>query len=81
MIKQNRLHWFATIIAFATFACMTISYLAPMSAEANTWGETYPEFSEGILKSAKLEKMENGLLLKADGFEIKDSFIEEYSAR
>jgi thiol-disulfide isomerase/thioredoxin len=77
MIKQNRLQRFATIIAFATLACMTISYLAPMSAEANTLGETYPEFSEGILKSAKLEIMDNGLLLKADGFEIKDSFIKE----
>ncbi|HKI47760.1 MAG TPA: thioredoxin family protein [Desulfobacteria bacterium] len=77
MIKQNRIQWFATIIAFATLACMTISYLAPMSAEANTLGETYPEFSEGILKSAKLEKMDKGFLLKADGFEIKDSFIKE----
>lgn len=77
MIKQNRLQRFATIIAFATLACMTISYLAPMSAEANTLGETYPEFSEGVLKSAKLEKMDKGLLLKADGFEIKDSFIKE----
>jgi thiol-disulfide isomerase/thioredoxin len=77
MIKQNRIQWFATIIAFATFACMTISYLAPLSAEANTLGETYPEFSEGILKSAKLEKMDKRFLLKADGFEIKDSFIKE----
>jgi len=77
MIKQNRLQWFAAIIAFATLACMAISYLAPLSAEANTLGETYPEFSEGILKSAKLEKMDKGLLLKADGFEIKDSFIKE----
>jgi len=77
MIKQNRLQRFVTIIAFATLAYMATSISEPFSAEARTLGEAYPEFSEGILKFAKLEKMDKDMLLKAAGFEIRDAFIKE----
>ena len=76
MIKQKRLQWIITIMAVGTVLWISTPISAALSAEVPTMGKAYPEFSEGILKSAKLEKMDRSLLLKANGFEIKDSFVE-----
>ena len=76
MIKQKRLQWMITIMAVGTILWMITPISAALSAEAPTMGTAYPDFSEGILKSAKLEKMDKSLLLKAKGFEIRDSFVE-----
>ncbi len=76
MIKQKRLQWMITIMAVGTVLWMTTPIPAALSTEAPTMGAAYPDFSEGVLKSAKLEKMDKSLLLKAKGFEIKDSFVE-----
>ncbi len=77
MIKQKPHKWMLAIIAFAAISCIASVVIAITDATAKTMEEVYPQFSEGILKSAKLEKMDNHLLLKADGFEIKDSFLEK----
>ena len=77
MIKHHRLQWIIAIIVVGTFFCLTAPVTSTLSAEHPTMGESYPDFSEGILESAKLEKMDKGLLLKANGFEIKDSFVEK----
>ena len=76
MIKQKRLQWMITIMAVGTILWMITPISAALSAEAPTMGTAYPDFSEGILKSATLEKMDKSLLLKAKGFEIRDSFVE-----
>ncbi len=76
MIKQKRLQWITTIMAVGTILWILTPISAALSAEAPTMGAAYPDFSEGVLKSAKLEKMGKSLLLKAKGFEIKDSFVE-----
>jgi len=65
-----------TIMAVGTILWMITPISAALSAEAPTMGTAYPDFSEGILKSATLEKMDKSLLLKAKGFEIRDSFVE-----
>ena len=69
-----------TIMAVGTILWATTPISAALSAEAPdmgmAMGTAYPDFSEGILKSAKLEKMDKSLLLKAKGFEIRDSFVE-----
>ena len=77
MIKQQRLQWIITIIAVGTILWTTTPVTTALSAGALTVGEAYPDFSEGILESAKLEKMDKSLLLKTNGFEIRDSFIKE----
>ena len=77
MIKQQRLQWILAIMAVGAILWMITPVTSALSAEAPTMGESYPDFSEGILESAKLEKMGKGLLLKAKGFEIRDSFVEE----
>ena len=77
MIKQQRLQWIITIIAVGTILWMSTPVTPALSAGTLTMGEAYPDFSEGILESAKLEKLDKGLLLKTNGFEIKDSFIKE----
>ena len=76
MMKQKQLQWMITIMAIGTILWATTPISAALSAEAPTMGTAYPDFSEGILKSAKLEKMDKSLLLKAKGFEIRDSFVE-----
>ena len=76
MIKQKRLQWITTIMAVGTILWILTPISAALSAEAPTMGAAYPDFSEGVLKSAKLEKLGKSLLLKAKGFEIKDSFVE-----
>ena len=76
MIKQKRLQWIITIMAVGAILWISTPISSALSAEAPTMGTVYPDFSEGILKSAKLEKMDKSLLLKAKGFEIKDSFVE-----
>jgi len=65
-----------TIMAVEAILWISTPISAALSAEAPTMGKAYPDFSEGILKSAKLEKMDKSLLLKAKGFEIRDSFVE-----
>ena len=77
MIKQQRLQWIITIIAVGTILWTTTPVTTALSAGTLTVGEAYPDFSEGILESAKLEKMDKSLLLKTNGFEIRDSFIKE----
>ena len=77
MIKHHRLQWIIAIIVVGTFFCLTAPATSTLSAEHPTMGESYPDFSEGILESAKLEKMDKGLLLKAKDFEIRDSFVEK----
>ena len=77
MIKQQRLQWIITIIAVGTILWTTTPVTTALSAGALTVGEAYPDFSEGILESAKLEKMDKSLLLKTNGFEIRDSFVKE----
>lgn len=77
MIKQQRLQWIITIIAVGTILWTSTPVTTALSAGTLTMGEAYPDFSEGILESAKLEKMDKGLLLKTNGFEIRDSFIKE----
>jgi thioredoxin 1 len=76
MIKQKRLQWITTILAVVAILWISTPISAALSAEAPTMGKAYPDFSEGILKSAKLEKMNKSLLLKTKGFEIRDSFVE-----
>ena len=77
MIKQQRLQWIITIIAVGTILWTTTPVTTALSAGALTVGEAYPDFSEGILESAKLEKMDKSLILKTNGFEIRDSFVKE----
>lgn len=77
MIKQQRMQWIITIIAVGAILWTSTPITTALSAGSLTMGEAYPDFSEGILESAKLEKMDKGLLLKADGFEIRDSFFKE----
>ena len=77
MIKQKRLQWVMTIIMIGTIFWAATPTTIALTAEALTLGEAYPDFTGGILKSAKLEKMDKGLLLKTDGFEIRDSFVEK----
>ena len=72
MVKQKRLQWITTIMAVGAIFWISTPVPAALSAEAPTMGTVYPDFSEGILKSAKLEKMDKSLLLKAKGFEIRD---------
>ena len=76
MMKQKEVKWLA---AFATmaFLCMGCLISSATGIETKTLGETYPGFSEGILASARLEKMDEPLLLKASGFEITDAFFKE----
>ncbi len=77
MIKQQRLQWIITIIAVGTILWTSTPITTALSAGTLTMGEAYPDFSEGILESAKLEKMDKSLLLKTNGFEIRDSFFKE----
>ena len=77
MIKQQRLRWIIAIIAVGTLLWMITPVTVALSAETPTMGETYPDASDGILGSARLEKMDKSLLLKADDFEIRDAFVEE----
>jgi thiol-disulfide isomerase/thioredoxin len=77
MIKQQRLQWIITIIAVGTILWTSTPVTTALSAGTLTMGEVYPDFSEGILESAKLEKMDKRLLLKTNGFEIRDSFVKE----
>ncbi|MCP4577317.1 MAG: thioredoxin family protein [Deltaproteobacteria bacterium] len=77
MIKQQRLQWIITIIAVGTILWTSTPITTALSAGSLTMGEVYPDFSEGILESAKLEKMEKSLLLKTNGFEVRDSFFKE----
>ena len=65
-----------TIMAVGAILWITTPVPAALSAEAPTMGKAYPDFSEGILNSAKLEKMDKSMLLKAKGFAIRDSFVE-----
>jgi thioredoxin 1 len=75
MRRQKPFHWI--VMAMGIIFWMTTPISQALSAEAKTLGEAYPEFSEGVLKSAKMEKMDENVLLKAHGFEIKASFAEE----
>lgn len=64
-------------MGFVAILWMTLPVSGAFSKATQTMSEAYPEVSEGILKSAQLEKLDKGLLLKADGFEIRDSFFKE----
>jgi thioredoxin 1 len=75
MRRQKPFHWI--VMAMGIIFWMTTPISQALSAEAQTLGEAYPEFAEGVLKSAKMEKMDENVLLKAHGFEIKASFAEE----
>ena len=75
--QQRRLQWILTVIMFGSICWTTIPATRALTAEAPTMEEAYPDFSDGILKSARLIKMDKGLLLQADGFKIQDSFMEE----
>jgi len=77
MIRNKRLQWIITVMAFGAFLWVATPVPETLTAETPTMGEAYPGFSEGILKSARLEKMDKGVLLKANGFEINDSFAKE----
>ena len=77
MMKQEGFKRIITVLGFAAMLWITLPVSGAFSKTAPTMSEAYPEVSEGILKSAQLEKMDKGLLLKADGFEIKDSFFKE----
>ena len=78
MKKQKQLRRLFTLMAVGFIFWATTPISPAFSAGAPTLGEAYPEFAEGVLKSAKMEKMDNNnMLLKANGFEIKASFAEE----
>ena len=77
MIKQQRLQWVITIIIIGTICWITAPVGTVPAAETSTMAEVYPDFADGILKSAKLVKMDKGLLLQTDRFKIQDSFVEE----
>ena len=77
MMKQERFKRIITVLGFTAILWMTLPPSGAFSKAARTMSEAYPEVSEGILKSAQLEKLDKGLLLKADGFEIRDSFFKE----
>ena len=77
MIKQQRLQWIITIVMFGVFFGFSIPITSALTAETHTMGEAYPDFSDGILKTARLEKMDKDILLKTNVFEIRDSFINE----
>ena len=78
MIKQQRrLQWILTAIMIGSIYWTTIPATSALTAETSTMAEAYPDFADGILKSARLIKMDRGLLLQTDGFKIQDSFMKE----
>lgn len=54
---------------------------SPAAADASTVEKTYPGLAEGVLKSARLEKLGSGKLLSADGFEILQTWVDETVSR
>ncbi len=78
MIKEKRVRFSGwVIITVACLLWMTIPPSTALSEEGKTLGQAYPGFFDGILASAKLEKLKEPVLLKADGFEITDAFFKE----
>ncbi len=77
MKKQQRLQWVITIIIIGVIFWTTTPISMALTAEAPTLAETYPDFADGILKSARLVKLDKGLILQADHFSIPSSFMEK----
>ena len=77
MKKQKRLRWIITILIIGAIFWMTTPISMALTAESPTLAEAYPDFADGILKSARLVKMDKGLLLQTDHFKIQESFVKE----
>ncbi len=76
MKKQQRLQWIITILIIGAIFWTTTPISMALTAESPTLAETYPDYADGILKSARLVKMDKGLLLQTDRFKIQESFVK-----
>ena len=74
MIRYRMMGWgilFVVVVLFQTSALLAGPH------KDLTVEQAYPGLATGVLKSAKLSKIPNGVLLKTNGIEINESLINE----
>jgi len=74
MIKHRMMGWRVVFVVISFFQVLTVRAGSPKDL---TVEQVYPSLAAGVLKSAKMVKMEAGILLKTDGIEIQESLIRE----
>lgn len=74
MIKYRMMGWGVVFVVISFFQVSTVRAESPKDL---TVEQAYPGLAAGVLKSAKMVKMERGILLKTDGIEIQESLIRE----
>ena len=67
--------WFILLMAVVLFQMP--SARGSDQLEERTVEQTYPGLATGVLKSAKLTKLKNGVLLAAEGVQIDESMLKE----
>ena len=67
--------WFILLMAVVLFQMP--SARGSDQAEEHTVEQAYPGLATGVLKSAKLTKLKNGVLLAAEGVQIEESMLKE----
>jgi thioredoxin 1 len=66
------------IIAFLFVTSFQVNELLAEPVKTVTVEQAYPGFATGVLKSARLIKMEKGLLAETEGIEIRESVLQEH---
>ncbi len=75
MTKHRVAAWFILLMAVVLFQMP--SARGSDQTEERTVEQTYPGLATGLLKSAKLTKLKNGVLLTAEGVQIDESMLNE----
>jgi thiol-disulfide isomerase/thioredoxin len=66
------------IIVFLLVTNFQVNELQAEPVKTVTVEQAYPGFATGVLKSARLIKMEKGILAKTEGIEIRESVLQEH---
>jgi len=75
MTKYRGAAWFILLMVVVLFQMP--SARGSNQLEERTVEQTYPGLATGVLKSAKLTKLKNGVLLAAEGVQIDESLLKE----